>query len=64
MSKQRKKKAKSDKINCSQDEILTKNKHKMLVSKEMFVESFNLVKDEYFELEKVDLIDYQKFFDC
>ena len=63
MSKQRKKKSKSDKINCSQDEILTKNKHKMLVSKEMFVESFNLVKDEYFELEKVDLIDYQKF-DC
>ena len=63
MSKQRKKKAKSDKINCSQDEILTKNKHKMLVSKEMFVESFNLVKDEYFLLEKVDLIDYQKF-DC
>ena len=46
-----------------EDEILTKNKHKMLVSKEMFVESFNLVKDEYFELEKVDLIDYQKF-DC
>ena len=63
MSKQRKKKAKSDKINCRQDEILRRNKHKMLVSKEMFVASFNLVKDEYFELEKVDLIDYQKF-DC
>lgn len=64
MSKQGKKKSKSDKINCRQDESLKKNKHKMLVSAEAFVETFNLVKDEYFALEKVDLIDYQKLFDC
>ena len=60
MSKQGKRKSKSDKINCRHNEILARSKHKMLVSREMFVETFNLVKDEYFELEKVDLIDYQK----
>lgn len=64
MSKHKGKKSKSDKINCRQDESLMKFKHKMLVSAEDFVKTFNLVKEEYYVLEKVDLIDYQKLFDC
>ena len=60
MSKKDKRKSKSDKINCKQNESLKKSKHKMLVSKEDFLLTFELIKDEYSQLEKVDLIDYQK----
>ena len=51
------KRAKDDKIISNIDEILNSKRHKMIVKEEDFLQVFDAVKEDFFALEKVDLID-------
>lgn len=53
---------KFDKNSFDFGESLQEEKHKMFIGRRNFRKVFDLVKDEYFALEKVDLLDYQKLF--